>query len=280
MLLKNFVDDKGYLHVFNKKKNKIYSTKPDNLFVKKHLYREWSFKESAYNQENEERISKIESEATPVIQRIVECARKNKTPKLSPDQSDNWKRFYVSLGWRVPEFADKTMRVDKQLEGILRREVKKVLAQREEIPPDISSALQNPINIAGVQAITDKLRARLAAINHPVSIKDVEWLSSHAGLGIAVISIQNRSFVIGSHCFSVLKYSGKNNQVYGNWLPIAHDVAICPTSHPDQEGLVQLTTNMDRTIKKINETSFCQSDIIAGKSRVLVRSLAKRYSNR
>ena len=251
------------------------------MFVKKHLYREWSFKESAYNQENEERISKIQSKATPVIQRIVECARKNKTPKLSPDQADNWKRFYVSLGWGVPEFADKTMRVDKQLKGILRREVKKVLARREERPPDISSVLQDPINIARAQATTDKLRARLAAINHPVSIEDVEWLSSHAGLCIAVISIRNRSFVIGSHCFSVLKYSGKNhNQVYGTWLPIAHDVAICPTSHPDQEELVQLTTNMDRTIKKINETSFCQSDIIAGKSRVLVQSLAKRYSNR
>lgn len=172
------------------------------------------------------------------------------------------------------------MRVDKQLEGIAWREVEKVLARREEIPPDISSARQNLINIAGVQAIKDKQKARLAAINNPVSIKDVEWFSSYAGLGIAVISIQNRSFVIGSHCFSVLKYSGKNNQVYGSWLPVAHDVAICPTSHPDQEELVQLTTNMDRTIKKINETSFCQSDTIAGKSRVLVRSLAKRYSNR
>ena len=274
MLLKNFVDDNGHLHVFDKKRKKPYSTKPENLFVRKHLYSEWSFEDSSYNQKNEEKLSEIESQAAPIIQRIIECGRKNELPELSLEQADTWKRFYVSLCWRVPEFADKTMKVDKQLDDIVWEEVEKVLTQRGNTPADMSSAYQSPINIAGVQAIKDKCRARLAAVNHPVSQKDMELFSKNIGLGIAVIQMPNRSFIIGSHCISGLEHLNKNDQIHGNWLPVSHDVAICPTPHPDREQLVQL---QDKIIKRMNETSFRQSDIIAGKSQTLVHSLARRY---
>ena len=272
-LLKNFLDDSDRFWVFDKKKGKLHQGTPRNTFVEKNLYRTLIFDHGNYSYEAEEELSRIESRAAPVIKKIIKCARNNEYPKLTLEHRDAWNRFYHTSCRRTPEFAKEMLYSDERFDEVFHLVIKRLLLQQGLDPLDRQFLDQNPILKWAKTVMMKNSKARFASGEHPHLQADVERFSRETGLRIAVIRQPKRSFVIGSHGAAIVQPTDKRDQTQGGWLPIAHDVIVAPTSHPERELLLPLNGGNDYIIKRINRASFRQSRIIAGRSKTLICSL-------
>ena len=272
-LLKNFLDDSGRFWVLDKKKGKLHQGTPTNTFVEKNLHRTLNFDHGNYSCEAEEELSRIESRAAPVIRKIIKCARNNEHPKLSPEHRDAWKRFYHTSCRRTPEFAEEMLHLDERSDEVFHLAIERLLLQQGIDHLDREFLDQNPILKGAKSVMMKNTKARFASGDHPHLQADVERFSRETGLLIAVIRQPKRSFVIGSHGVAIVQPTHKRDQTQGGWLPIAHDVIVAPTSHPERELLLPLNGGNDYIIKRINRASFRQSRIIAGRSKALICSL-------
>ena len=278
MLLKNFCDD-GRIWVGDRITKQIYPSTPRREFVKKDLYMRSSIdgpKSYKKSDEHEKTLSQIESDAAPAIRRIIEQARRNQCPQLSPEDSNYWKRFLLAIPRRTPESRERVKR-DKSIDVFY--EATKNIAIKENYMglPDQSSLLSDP----GISKLRDTIEsnvdAEFAAGEHPLTRKEVERFCRETGLFVVVIGMRNRSFVIGSHGLALVQ---SNDSAKGSWLPIAHDVAVAYTTSPDKELLCRLDRDKDWIIKRINRASATQSRKIAGRSKALIRSLMRGYTKR
>ena len=88
---------------------------------------------------------------------------------------------------------------------------------------------------------------------------------------VMVISNSKKSFVIGSNpCVKIFGGNELSDPKAEVWLPLAYDVAVVYNgSFPEK-----LYEVPDPSIRKINETIYKQSSIIAGRSSKLIASLA------
>ena len=245
MLLKNFCDDSGQLSVFNKVEKKLYRRKPEDVFVKRHLYTLKNAKDRSENYEVEEEFSRLESLADPVIQSIIKCARKRKLPDLSLENWNIVKRFYLALVRRNPEFMETILKQNKLFN-----------------------------NAFPTKDLERTYKIRFAAGNDSNNLIHTENFCRQTGLMIAVICKRKRSLVIGSYGFSIIQPRHEDDPSQGSWLPIASDIAIGPTHDLGGESLLLLGNSNDWIIKRMNKASFERSRIVAGRSEALVRSLA------
>ena len=279
MLLKNFCDD-GRLWVGDRTNKKIYLSTPRKEFVEKDLYMRSSvdvLKSYEKSDGPEKTLSQIESDAAPAIRRIIEQARRNQCPQLSPEDSNHWKRFMLAIPRRTPESRDR-VKPDKSIDDIFYEAAKKV-AKKENHKglPDQSSLFFDP-RISDFKDVTESnVDAEFAAGEHPLTRKEVERFCRETGLFVVVIGMRNRSFVIGSHGLALVQ---SNDPAKGSWLPIAHDVAVASTTSPDKEFLCRLNRDNDWIIKRINRASATQSRKIAGRSKALICSLMRGYTKR
>lgn len=276
LLLKNFVDSSGRLHVFDKKEGKLHQSTPGKTFVRGNLTRTFNFDTGNYSYEVEQELSRIESRADPVIRRIIECARNNEHPKLSIEDRHAWQEFYHASCRRTPEFAEEMLKLGERFDAVLHLAIERLLSQQGIAPPNRELLDQNPILKGAKPIMMGNIKARFASGDHPHLQADVERFSRETGLLIAVIRQPKRSFVIGSHGVTIVQPEHKRDPAYGGWLPIAHDVILTPTSHPEKELLLPLNGSNDHIIRRINRASFRQSRFIAGRSEALIRSLMTR----
>ena len=245
MLLKNFCDDSGQLSVFNKVEKKLYRRKPEDVFVKRHLYTLKNAEEISENYEVEEEFSRLESRADPVIQSIIKCARKCELPNLSTEDGDIAKRFYLAMVRRNPEFMESIWEQNKLFNDAFSREDQK-----------------------------RDYKIRFAAGSDRPNQAHTKSFCRKTGLMVAVIYKRKRSFVIGSRGVAIIQSAHEQDPSQGSWLPVAYDVAIGPTHDSGREFLLPLDDSNDWIIKRINKSSFERSRIIAGRSEILIRSLA------
>lgn len=285
MLLKNFCDD-GTLWVGDRTNKKIYQCTPENVFIKKDLYmrssidvpesydeKEW-LSDIIVSDEYEKTLSQIESDAAPAIRRIIKQVRCNQCPQLSPEDRNHWKQFMLAIARRTPESRARVM--PESFDDIFYEATKKVAEKDSYMGlPDKDSFYSDPRISKLKDIIKSNNDAMFAAGDHPHGQEEVERFCREAGLGVAVICMPKRSFVIGSHGLTIVQSSYKNDPAQGSWLPIAHDVAITPSSFPDKEYLYRLDRDRDRIIKRINRASAAQSRIIAGRSKALISSLMR-----
>jgi len=97
------------------------------------------------------------------------------------------------------------------------------------------------------------------------------------GLGVVHIEARHKSFIIGSSPVVKLTLPGRSDirdPTVEMWLPIASDVMVGLGREAGTETLAS-TTDASQ-IRHINEAIASQSTMIAGASKALVRSLAKR----
>ncbi len=266
MLLKNFCDDFGRIWVCDQNTGEIFSGKPKNVFVKKDLYTNYEvkpvLKSEKYedflrsispNYQYENILSEIESKAAPVIQWIIEQARCNRTPRLSPEDRDAVKRFILALGRRTPE-SQKRVSSGKNIDDIF-YEAAKGIARKDNYKglPDRELIYQDP-RISTLKDLTgSNVNARFAAGDHPREQSNAVRFCRETGLMVAVIRIPKRSFVIGSHGVTIVQFP--NKVAPESWIPIAYDVAVVPTSFPDREFLLTLGRDEDKLIKRVNMAS-------------------------
>jgi hypothetical protein len=280
MLLKRFCAPDGLLWVNNG--DKIYRSSPRDAFEERDLNATHNVVPSAagdrysvnLSYEHEDALSKIEGNAEPAIQRIIEQARKLSPPRLSPKMQNAWKYFYIAMARRTPEAQEeiwpeaapqdafyKGAQMDAEKAGFL-------LPDKEDffLCDDIAELAKHAERNS---------KARFSAGSHPILQEDGEQFARSIGLLVAVISFSEKNFVIGSRGLAIVEDNDPDDKLRGSWLPVAPNVAICATSFPDSEYLVRIGNGRDRSrkINAINNASAARSWAIAGQSEELVRSV-------
>ena len=278
MLLKNFCEDDGLLWIGDKIRGKVYRANPTKVFVRSKLYVKRDYSEKNESYEYEHILSKIESNAEPVVSSIIEQVRCGKNPHLDPNLNKQFKEFVFALARRTPEsqervFSDSGRSFDAVVDSVS----KELLAQAGYDIPEQDWFDRDP----GVLELKRKLKsnhgAKFAAGDHHILQQDTERFSRETGWGVALICLPKRSFVIGSHGLTIIRRSAS---IGGSWLPIAHDVAVQVTAFPDRGFRLHLDRKNESIIKSINRETAVHSDIIAGRSEALVRSLMENSRSR
>lgn len=274
MLLKNFCDDGGLLWIADQERRKCYQTNPTNVFVKRNLYTKRDYSQATESYEYEDALSKIESRAKPAISSLIEQARSGRYPRLDPELDDHFKKFVIALVRRTPESQERVFsELDMDFEEVFDSVAAYALRRGGYLVPEKEWFERNPDFLKLKQVAKSNHNANFAAGEHRFLRQETERFSREVGLGIALIRLPRRSFVIGSHGLTTIERDSPRKV---SWLPIAHDVAICFTAFPDKGSIRYLNSTQESFIKTINRATAAQSRIIAGRSETLVRSLMRK----
>ena len=287
LLLRNFLDDKGLLWVYDKDQEKIYPTTEKNAFVIKDMYTAFRFEHIEKNTEFEIFINSIikdyryetknlardiESKAAPAISRIIEKVRSNGFPQLSEDQANNWKRFMLSMARRTPESRKRATSISDDDAFYI---AAKACADKINYNlPNKEILYQDPRVLKLKELLMANVHAKFSAGDSSRERKEEDRFCRETGICVAVISNPRpkNGFLIGSHGLAIVQSHLSNNSIEGSWLPIAHDVAVLATSAPDKEHLLVINHKRTYVVEEINAASALQSNIIVGKSEELVRA--------
>ncbi len=287
MLLKRFLDDDGFIWVHDGEK--MYKANLGNVFSIGHLYTRSEFgnapKGSSYNDflnsiqksfEYEGRLSEIETEAEPVVQRIIDRARNGRCPQLSVDFREAWKRFYVAMARRTPEAQDRVSK-SKGNRDVFYEAAKQTADQIGYRLPTAEKLYQDPRVMVLKKLVMSNTNAKFAAGDDPNIETETRRFSVETGLCVVAIGIPKRSFVIGSHGLTMLDDEVASKMGAVSWLPIAHDVAVGATAFPDREFLTILDSSNDgqQLISSFNRATADRSKIVAGRCQALVRCLVQ-----
>ena len=119
---KRFADPNGILYVFDRRfpHKGIQKRTPRNLFVERDLYTQVDDDGTKDVSVETEFLARLESEASPVLEKIVTAARRGHPPNLSPVEKDIWVKFSYIQFKRVPETREK---FTKELRQDIRREI-------------------------------------------------------------------------------------------------------------------------------------------------------------
>lgn len=271
MLLRNFCDGEGVLWVGDKKRGKCYSATPKNIFVESNLYSNYDYSRGTDSYEYEQALSKIESKAKPAISSVIEKVRGELNPRLESKLDKCLKEFVIAMARRTPESQARVFgEVDRSYEEVFDSVVKDFLKDAGHDAPEQEWFDRDPRVLKLKQTMKANHSANFAAGEHHILQEELKRFSRETGWGFALIELPKRSFVIGSHGLTVMQ---EGTSLGGNWLPISHDVAIQVTVFPDRGFKLCLDHKNESIIKSINRATTAQSDIIAGRSEALVRSL-------
>ena len=243
MLLRNFTNQKGLLHFFDKRftEKRIRQTTPDNFCLECGLYM-YDDEHGNKNISIESDLAELEGKAAKVIEKIIEATRTEKLPELTCSEKGILDRFFYCQWARTPDMVD-------QILGLREKKTKRELSElKEEIGTEYLFAdLLNPPE-------------------HRLQIL------GNKGLVVKIIRNSEKSFIIGS-C-PVLR-SVHGIPLYDPrvelCLPIASDIAVILGLSRGSEKLVEIE---DAAVRTINEEILRQSSAIGGCSDELIASLA------
>jgi hypothetical protein len=270
MLLHRFTDESGKLFFFNKRhpEKGVIATSPRNLFCQTHLYTAKS-KDGEIDVELERHYADLEGRASPVVDKIVTCARNGRRPHLSAKERAIWDLVFYHQWKRVPDVRDQIFdRMD--IDSTVKEAAQLFEALARPLTPREARDLQDPRWIARI-----KQNATVSALAH--SSQDVLDVLAQKGICIAVIRKPHKAFVIGSRPVVKLTHRGREHLADATvevWLPIAYDIIVGPAPITPTDELLRDIWE-DSIIRCLNRATFIQSTAVAGKSQKLVASLAR-----
>ena len=292
MLLKNFCNDNGRIWVSNGEK--IYQTIPKKEFRKRNLYAKWDFGHPQEGIEPDEFISSIkrtneyesilsdiEGKAAPAVEQFIERARLGACPQLPITLRNTWKRFVLALARRTPESQDRVSSAKSPTDVFY--EAFAHVATKDSYPLPAKETFYQDDRVLELQKmVMSNTNAGYAAGDNPILEEEGKKFCLETGLGVAIIRIPDKSFVIGSHGLAIVKPGYNKDPAAGSWVPISHDVAVSVTPFADREFLIPLdrSSGGSRIISMINRASAKGSKVIAGRYEPLVRSLKNPGSRR
>ncbi|MBF0170702.1 MAG: DUF4238 domain-containing protein [Nitrospinae bacterium] len=103
-ILKRFVDDEGYLHVFNKSEDRhgIRKQTPKSTFREKHLYTSQDLS-GKKDYGTEKMFGQLEHSAAPVIEKLISAINSGKLPGLSSAEKEVIDEFICAQLKRTAE---------------------------------------------------------------------------------------------------------------------------------------------------------------------------------
>lgn len=261
-----FADPDGILYVFDRRfpHKGVQKRTPRNLFVEGDLYTQFDDRGTKDVSVETEFLAPLESEASPIIEKIVSAARQGAPANLSPAEKDIWVEFTYIQFKRVPE------RLEKHKEEIfeeIRREI--------DFMRQFRRFTDHALSILDDEETMERLWRNISiqGVQKPLSKEGTEiFLEKRIGVAVIRKPKPKRSFVIGSN--PVVKMSNPERSHLADptaelWLPLARDVAV--TTCPGESDRV-ISVN-DRHIRAINRSVFEESTVIAACSREIVEAL-------
>ncbi len=273
-LLNRFCDNDGWLWVGIRDRSDVFRQRPERVFTQNHIYTRYAYDGAPPSAEHEETLAILESDAAPVISRIVGCARRIEPPELSPTELVALQRFVLSLACRTPESRQRVSRrlSDGEFYDIVRRRAEQ---QGFEGLSDTHGFYAD----AKIRELAKRIRhnadASFAAGADPRLAAEEGKFITETGVRFAVIQAPSKSLVIGSHGITNCDPRLVGGYLAGAVLPIAHDVVAHITPWPCTAGLLVLkdTAESSKLIDTVNAATAAQSSMIAGRSQTLIRSL-------
>lgn len=265
MLQRRFTDAAGRLCVYDKRRPEagVFATTPGNAFVQKDL-NAIELKDGSKHVGLEIWYSELEGEVAPIIDKIVERARARKVPGLTDDERIVWDNFIYHQQKRAPDVFERLGLVqdfEKDLPARVSEYEREERPLTDEERAEIFSpaAIERMIQHASVQARgrgSDEVVATLAAL----------------GIAVAIIISPKKSFILGDHPLARMGPTGElGHPATELWMPIAPDVAVSPWGQPKKEKLIGIEGDH---VRRVNETIYKHSNIVAARSEALIRSLA------
>jgi hypothetical protein len=267
MIIRNFADQDGWLHGFDQQhpRRGVFRTRPENVFVEKHLYSEFD-REGTLVPTGEEALGRLEDTVAPIVRKIINAARKQQNPKLTANERGWWDLFFFLQWKRVPDMH-RSVSPDQMILAELDLAVSELLERFPERRSEIGQLSEQPARIRMLK------RARLNALLDTGDL--VPKTLAKRGLVVALVPDARRSFVLGSHPVVKLGIPGAtdlSNPQSEVWFPIAKDVAVSPGNERDWETGIVL--NEHRLIRHLNTATAIQSSAFVGPAQALVRSLS------
>jgi len=265
LLLRQFADADGRLYYFDKRQpaSGVGKRPPKYLFKKDHLYS--TIERDGTRRDDLDRFyQKLEAWAAPIAKKMVTSARAKRFPQLSLVEKQTWDLFVYNQWRRVPDcyekFAFDSVALQEMIDDF-DRDVRPLTAAEREYwqRPDVLARFWQNVCVDGLKRQSTRALRILAS----------------RGLGVALITKANKSFVTGSH--PVVKLANPETPHLSHpstemWLALAPDVAVTPAGERGEERIV--TLHDDHHIRGMNEALFRQSTQIAGRSKELIISLA------
>lgn len=276
MLLARFCDDRGRLWVGDKRRNRVYPQAPAKALARTHLYTRRSYDGSPPSAEYEQILGRVESDAAPVIDKVVAAARRVELPDLLESQKAALQRFVLALARRTPESQQRVARplTDDDLYSI-------VSARAGEtgytgLPPK-DALFEDGRWREFAERIRHNSDAVFAAGTDPHMVEEERKYIAETDIRFAVAHKTDKSFAIGSHGITICDPATVGGDLVGTVLPIAPDVLIHAVYKPIKPSLLVIGHDpaSSNLIDAVNNTTTRQSQTIAGNSEALVKSLLR-----
>lgn len=262
MLLKHFQDANEQVLAFRKGKSKPFRTSPTNVFVNKHRHTLRGEESRGDPHEIETRLNEIESQAAPVIDKIVGCRKLGLYPSLAEEEGDAVKLFFFTLFLRTDYHADEIVPIyryelDCRTEGFKQAEMHGVDKSEWQEFQDGSEfgALINDF--------VHDLRVRLATGSLPKIADQLDQFMRDSGLIIAMPAKDAGGFILGD-CGGVRVNDPRKEGNYHSWLPVSREVVIGATRDPDNVLYMKLNW---QDVNRINQTTFANSNTVVARRR-------------
>ncbi len=278
MLLRNFQTQCETVHAYSKLESRYFRVAPNNVFVQKDRYTQRYVETDDERYEVERRLGEIESQAAPVIDKIISCRKARMYPPLAKEDGDAVKLLFMTMFLRTDHHADEIVPFDRY-EHLYRQEFSRegeiyewVGDERQgwedfQRGPDATALIRG-------QLIPD-LRARVAVGMPPKIADEIDRYMQESGLLIAMPGKRASGFILGD-CGGVRVFESDNSDVYHSWLPISREVIVGPTM--DLENVTFMDLNR-KDVNRINWTTFEASDIVVAKRRSDLDYVVRRWED-
>ncbi|KQU93858.1 hypothetical protein ASC68_19405 [Devosia sp. Root105] len=269
MLVRNFATASGRVYYLDKNKPdaRIEERNPSSILAKPHLYSTID-KAGRKDASQELAYSRLESDAAPILQKVIIAARTRELPSLTKSEKECVDAFLFEQWRRVPELRESLMTA-KDLDGMLDGAVDALRERLGREPSyEVAASLSDPSFRERVLR-----NAKVGALN----ARNPSAMAVLDGRGLAVaLAPSGKSFVLGSR--PVVKLCPPDTNDLRDhrvelWLPISHDVAITPGGARGTEHTSELS---GESIRRLNRVVWRSSTKLVSSSLALLTSLANQ----
>lgn len=264
-MLKKFADTDGKLYVYNKNKPEsgVFTPNPEKAFRKSHLNTIF-MSDGSRNTDLETWYAEQETAISPIIEKIISAGLSHRLSNLSNEEKLHWDLFFYHLHKRSPDIFERTGGVET-----FNSEYPDYVAEFEKNYHAISDEKKLELDTPEAkQQILHNAKVLARSHTNPV----VMSLLDERGVAIGVVFDEAKSLIIGDHPMARLGPGHLANSETELWLPLSCRIAIAPYGPRGSEKIFYF--NRDQ-VRVINEIIFRNSNIVAGRSEQLIRSLAR-----
>ena len=271
LLLSEFTDGTGILYFVNNSSQTpvVKSSGPTNLFVKRDLYRHDGDLIDVTT-DIEEQFGNLETLFAPIHQEMIKSLRRGLTPEINATKKSILIDFMVAQSRRTP---DQRNRMHKKANDIIARRMK---SAKHEIEKAHGPLTPEDEELIGSKAQEEYVR--LIQLNGMASLSpNIQFQLQEHEFHYLRIRKHGLSFVVGSN--PVVWYQDMdrpipNGQVKDVFLAISSDIALKLVASSRGPRVVNLFDG--DSVREWNEKIRDQSIMIAGRSKLLMRSLFRR----